>query len=108
MSKKGYRPMSNIRSNDPLHKRSDSWGPFRPGVPADERRAQLRELRALLRVLAGPASHDAADALSRAAEQPDDPERLRAALAAIEQLRPKPRRNVLASFARLHWPGGAE
>jgi hypothetical protein len=101
--------MSNIRSNDPLHKRSNgAWGPFRPGVPADERTAQLRELRALLRVLAGPASNDAADALTRAAERPDDPELLRAALVSIEALRPKPRRNVLATFARLHRPGGAE
>jgi hypothetical protein len=97
----------NIPTRDPLHKCSaDAWGPFRDGVPADERRAQLRELRALLRVLAGPASNDAADALTRAAKAPNDPERLRAALDALEQLRPVPRRRVLAAYAALHRPGG--
>src|SRR5258708_7526351 len=75
-----------------------SRGPWRPGLPHGERVAQLRALRALARVLAGPASAGLCEAL-RAAE--GDPAALERAAAELARLPTVPMRRLLASFAAL-------
>lgn len=78
---------------------ADQWGPFASEVDASERIAQLRALRAIVHLTAGPRGYALAQAL-RLSER--DPDHLPAALGALAALAPIDRRHVLASFARLH------
>ena len=63
----------------------------------------LAELRALVRVLAGPAGADAVDALTEAMRRPDDPAALDWAQVEFERLPRRQFRRVLATFAALRW-----
>lgn len=45
-------------------KAMETWGPFAPGLDDCERRARLRTLRGIARVLAGPRSAALCDALA--------------------------------------------
>lgn len=75
-----------------------SFGPFLPDLEPGERKAQVRSLRALVRVLTGPRGKDAATALL-AAEIAPDAETLSEAERTFDGLAPVNRRRVLASFA---------
>lgn len=77
----------------------DRWGPFADGIDNAERLARLRALRAITHLCAGPRGDRLADELHRAER---DVSRLPAALAEIEALASLDRRQVLASFARVH------
>lgn len=77
---------------------SEPFGPFRTQCGPVERRAQLRALEALVRVLAGPLP---VVGLMRKAEA-GDPVRLSLALAAFDTIPTLTRRRILASFAYLH------
>ncbi|MCP1551648.1 MULTISPECIES: hypothetical protein [Methylorubrum] len=77
----------------------DRWGPFADGIDNAERLARLRALRAITHLCAGPRGDRLADELQRAER---DVSRLPAALAQIEALTALDRRQVLASFARIH------
>lgn len=81
-----------------------SWGPFLPGIDEPERRARLRSLRTLLKVLIGPRGVDAGFAVLRAEISGGDPEMVQEAEAAFDRLGAIDRRRVLASFASLHTP----
>lgn len=76
------------------------FGPWVPRLPAGERRARWRALRALATVFAGPASplvaalHDAET--DRAAA--------RRALKLLDAVPPLPRRRILSLFALVHAP----
>ena len=72
-----------------------TWGPFMPGIPADERRAQLRGLQVATKLLCGPRAAPVV-ALLRAAET--DTSALQAASAEIDRLPSKDRRRVLSTF----------
>lgn len=78
-----------------------TWGPFHDGCPGHLRAVYLAEIRALVRVFAGPAGKTAASALTASIDAPDDPEALAAAQRAIDAIPSKPRRRMLASFAGL-------
>lgn len=78
-----------------------TYGPFMPNVAAGDRCTQLAELRALVKVLAGPYGEAARGALTAALKSPTDPAALTHAQAEIDQLPSRPRRRVLASFAAL-------
>lgn len=77
----------------------DCWGPFRPDIDAAERLARLRSLRAITHLCVGPRGDRLAAELRRAER---DISHLPAALAEIDALAALDRRQVLASFARLH------
>lgn len=79
--------------------RCDQFGPWRPDITDAERLARLRSLRAIAHLTLGPRGEAFADAL-RLSER--DPDHLPAALRALDALAPLDRRQVLASFARLH------
>lgn len=79
----------------------DRWGPFASGLDEAERRARLRCLRALARVLAGPRS---AELCQRLAEAEADPAAADEVLAALGRLPPVDRRQILATFAGLYPP----
>lgn len=78
-----------------------TYGPFVDGGDPIMRPVYLAELRALVRVFAGPNAADAAKALSAALEVPRDTNLLAQARKAIDATPPVPRRRVLASFAGL-------
>ena len=78
-----------------------SYGPFTSACTAENRQRYLIELRALVRVFAGPAASEASTALGHAVHAPDDEARLDAARRAIDALPSRPRRRVLATFAAL-------
>lgn len=80
------------------------WGPFTPGLDWPERKARLRSLRALVRVLTGPRGKEAAYRLLVAEISADDPEALDEAASAFDQLGTVDRRRVLASFIPLLVP----
>ncbi|WP_375460583.1 hypothetical protein [uncultured Enterovirga sp.] len=75
-----------------------TWGPFVPGIDAAERKARLRSLRALVKVLAGPRGHDANLALLRAEITDGDSDVLRDAHAEFGRLSPLDRRRVLSTY----------
>lgn len=75
-----------------------SWGPFMPDLAAGERKARLRALRALVKVMLGPRGRDAAVALLSAEIAGDDPETLTAAATEFDHLAPLDRRRVLSAF----------
>lgn len=77
----------------------DRWGPFADGIDNAERLARLRALRAITHLCAGPRGDRLAAELRRAE---GDVSRLPTALAEIAALAALDRRQVLASFARLH------
>lgn len=77
----------------------DRWGPFADGIDNAERLARLRALRAITHLCAGPRGERLATELQRAEH---DVSRLPAALAEIDRLAALDRRQVLASFARVH------
>lgn len=81
--------------------RCDQFGPWRPDITDAERLARLRSLRAIAHLCLGPRGEEFADAL-RLSERNSD--HLPAALRALDALAPLDRRQVLASFARLHQP----
>lgn len=78
---------------------SSTFGPFRPGIDAVERVAQLRCLQGLVRVFAGEAEVVAS---LRDAEREDCA--LAPALAAFDKLPALTRRRVLGTFAFVHDP----
>lgn len=80
---------------------TDDWGPFITNLDAAERRARLRALRAIVRLLVGPRA-DALTALLRQAEENEAA--ATAALAAFDRLPTVTRRRALATFAWLHTP----
>ena len=80
---------------------ADRWGPFAADIDEPERRARLRSMRAIVHLCAGPRGERLAEAL-RHAER--DANNLPAALAELDALAALDRRQVLASFARLHRP----
>lgn len=80
---------------------ADRWGPFAEGIDPAERLARLRSLRAIAHLCLGPRG----DAFVGALHQSErDPDHMPAALRALDALAPLDRRQVLASFARLHRP----
>ena len=76
----------------------EPFGPFRDDCAPIERRAQLRALQALVRVIIGP--HPVIRSLRKAE---GDDRLLRSALAEFDGLPALARRHVLASFAYLHY-----
>jgi hypothetical protein len=76
------------------------FGPWRSDIPADERKARCRELRALARLLAPKSPLAAA---LKAAED-GDADALALALAEIDRLPALPRRRILATYAALMKP----
>lgn len=78
-----------------------TWGPFRDDLPELERVARCRALAALVQVCTGPAGKAVVTAL-RGLEANSD--QAPAVLAAFDRLPSRPRRNALASYARLHSP----
>jgi hypothetical protein len=77
----------------------DRWGPFADGIDNAERLARLRALHAITHLCAGPRGDRLANELHRAER---DVSRLPVALEALGALTALDRRQVLASFARLH------
>lgn len=77
----------------------DRWGPFAADIDEAERRARLRSMRAIVHLCTGPRGERLADELRRAER---DAAHLPAALVALDALAALDRRQVLASFARLH------
>jgi len=82
-----------------------SWGPFLPELDPAERKARLRSLRALVKVMTGPRGEAAAFALLRAEIGGGDADLLAEALTAFGRLGTIDQRRVLSSFAGLHSPG---
>lgn len=78
---------------------ADRFGPFADGLDPAERLARLQAMRAIVHLTTGPRGDALAHEL-RLAER--DPDRLPAAVAALDALAALDRRHVLASFARLH------
>ena len=78
-----------------------TYGPFRDSCEAHLRLQYLAELRALVRVFAGPGADSAISALTQAINRPGDPAVLVDARRAIDALPTRPRRRVLAAFAAL-------
>jgi hypothetical protein len=76
------------------------FGPWWDDLPADERKARVRELRALAHMFAPQSPLVAA---LMAAETGDRPA-LEAALAELDRLPALPRRRLLATYAALHSP----
>ncbi len=83
----------------PLIPPADRWGPFADSLDPAERLARLRSLRAIAHLCLGPRGDAFAGALHRSER---DPDHMPAALRALDALAPLDRRQVLASFARLH------
>ncbi|MCC0808058.1 hypothetical protein FPV16_17885 [Methylobacterium sp. W2] len=77
---------------------ADAWGPFAPGLPEAERRAQLRALRALSKVYAGPRAAALCQLLAQAET---DTAALEPASRALHHLEPLDWRRILSSFANL-------
>lgn len=80
---------------------ADRWGPFADGLDPSERLARLRSLRAITHLCLGPRGAAVVDALHQSER---DPNHMPTALRALDALAPLDRRQVLASFARLHRP----
>ena len=78
-----------------------TYCPFRNGCDPADARLYLAELRALVRAIADPTAAQTAQALSRAGNTPDDPNRLTAAHRALEALPATLPRRALAIFAVL-------
>lgn len=81
-----------------------TWGPFLPGLDPAERKARLRSLRALVKVMTGARGEVVALAILRAEIAPDDIEMLSAAAATFDRLGSIDRRRILSNFAELHAP----
>ena len=81
-----------------------TWGPFLSDLDPIERKARLRSLRALVKVLTGPRGEAVAFALLRAEISGEDPEMLAEAEAAFGRLGTVDRRRILSSLASLHSP----
>lgn len=79
----------------------DRWGPFATDIDKPERRARLRSMRAIVNLCTGTRGTALAEALAHAER---DVGHLPAALAELDALAALDRRQVLASFARLHRP----
>jgi hypothetical protein len=78
------------------------FGPWRDDLPADERKARVRELRALAHLLAPNSPLIAALTAAEAGDQTA----LDAALDEIDRLPALTRRRLLASYAALSRPAG--
>jgi hypothetical protein len=78
------------------------FGPWRDDLPADERKARCREMRALAHMLAPKSPLVAALKAAEAGDQTA----LDAALAEIDRLPALTRRRLLASYAALSRPLG--
>lgn len=78
---------------------ADAWGPFAEDIDEAERRARLRCLRGLARVLSGPRAADLCRYLA-AAEH--DAGALPLALAALDRLPSVDRRQILGTFGAVH------
>ncbi|TDR95669.1 hypothetical protein EV668_0053 [Enterovirga rhinocerotis] len=81
-----------------------TWGPFLPGLDPAERKARLRSLRALVKVMSGSRGADVEFAILRAEISGDDADMLGEAEATFGRLGAIDQRRVLASFASLHSP----
>lgn len=80
---------------------ADSWGPFDPSIDPCERRARLRSLRAIIRLLLGSRG----DLLARALECAEHGHvALEAVLRGLNRLPSLDYRKVLASYAALTKP----
>ena len=76
----------------------DRFGPWADDLDEAERRARLRSMRALTRVLCGPRGIELAAHLARAEH---DPTALLAAHGALYRLPSRDRREVLTSYSAL-------
>lgn len=83
---------------------ANSWGPFDPLVDEAERRARLRCLRGLARVLSGPR---AADLCRHLAAAEHDAGALPLALSALDRLPSVDRRQIVATYGAVHRPAAA-
>ncbi len=79
-----------------LPRPADRFGPWTPGIDPAERLARLRSMAALAKALAGPAAAPLIEELHRAEQGEDGADE--AALAALDRLPPRIRRNLLSSF----------
>jgi hypothetical protein len=79
--------------------RRDRFGPWADDITDAERRARLRCMRGLVRLLCGPRGRDLTDALAKAER---DTAALAQASRELARLAPTDRRHVLATFAALH------
>lgn len=77
-----------------------AYGPFHTDRDDPERAVKFGELRALVRIVAGPTGTDAVAALTAAMADPSAA-RIDAARHAVEALRPKTYRRVMATYAYL-------
>jgi hypothetical protein len=80
---------------------ANSWGPFAPDLDEAERRARLRCLRGLARVLSGPRATEFCRHLA-AAER--DADALPLALAALDRLPSVDRRQIVGTYGAVHRP----
>jgi hypothetical protein len=78
-----------------------TYGPFVDRCDPTLRQVYLTELRALVRVFAGPNAADAAKGLSAALKAPSDVNLLAHACKALDAFPSVPRRRVLLRFAAL-------
>jgi hypothetical protein len=81
-------------------RRGAGFGPWCDDIPADERKARVRELRVLAHMFAPRSPLVAA----LAAAETGDRIALEAALAELDRLPALPRRQLLAIYAALHSP----
>jgi len=79
----------------------DQWGPFRPDIDEAERRACLRGLRAIARLLAGPRAASLCNLLAQAEV---DATALEPACHALNALAGTDKRRILASYGVLTAP----
>lgn len=77
----------------------DHWGPFIPDLDATERAARARALAALARAYAGRNADPLVRELRRLER---DPEAADEALALLDTLPTRPRRNALNAYVALH------
>ncbi|TGD93733.1 hypothetical protein [Methylobacterium nonmethylotrophicum] len=80
---------------------ANSWGPFAPDLDDAERRARLRCLRGLARVLSGPR---AAEFCRHLAAAEYDASALPLALAALDRLPSVDRRQIVGTYGAVHRP----
>ncbi|WP_267360978.1 MULTISPECIES: hypothetical protein [unclassified Methylobacterium] len=81
----------------------DQWGPFAPDLRPAERVERLRALRAITRLLLGPAGEGLTKLLALSEIDPD-PSTLRCAVDLINAMPSLDRRKILASYGALNRP----
>ncbi len=82
----------------------DQWGPFAPDIDPCERRARLRSLRSIVRMIAGPRGKWLSHALDQAEA---DSGMLARAVEMLNGLAALDRRRIWAAYAGLIQPMGA-